>query len=402
MKKNVSRNGLFGPRDRISKLKNKSYYPLFFVGLLIAGILFIALFVYFVAIPMVAKDFEKDEGPTIIKDNQNKNTMIEQRQDLYSFVKEHLFKIRYINQPQKLGNELICTGGIDPAGNPLLNYVYLYTFKDEDNSEVSRLNIKCENDNIFYPQLSDKYVAYVDAMTGGGGGIYYFDRKSGQSKLVKEFYGAIPKINLSQNRIIWFEQVTGDIASVYVYDILLDRLTAVNTQYGLPFVYGGVDVDGNKIIWAGLSDTDSNINDLMASGKSQLYVFDMTAGTTEKYNPDMYVFSPQIKGNIMGWLDTNNSPTAGLYIVAGNGVTKKLADAVTGYYIGDGIVVYCQNQRMFCYFVEKDLTLPLSKEDKKAMMIGGANGIVFWYDITQTYERDIVKYAEVNSSSWRK
>ena len=85
-----------------------------------------------------------------------------------------------------------------------------------------------------------------------------------------------------------------------------------------------------------------------------------------------------------------------------NGVTKKLADAVTGYYIGDGIVVYCQNQRMFCYFVEKDLTLPLSKEDKKAMMIGGANGIVFWYDITQTYERDIVKYAEVNSSSWRK
>ena len=56
---------------------------------------------------------------------------------------------------------------------------------------------------------------------------------------------------------------------------------------------------------------------------------------------------------------------------------------------------------MYCYFINKDLTLPLSKEDKRTIMIGGKNGVVFWYDITQSYERDIVKYARVDSGSWQ-
>lgn len=401
MRKNISKNGLFGPRDRLSEIKNKGYYPLFIAGVSCLGILVVGLFMYFVVIPLVAKDFQKDDGPKVFRENQISSNDAVQRQDLYSLVNEHLFKIRYINHPQMTNKELVCTGGMDTAGNPLLTRVYLYQFTDANSTQMSDIEIKAKNDNIYYPQLSDAYIAYVDAKAQGGGEIYYFDRKTNKSKSVKEFYGAIPEIHLSQNRIIWFEQVTGGIASIYVYDILLDKLAAVETQYGLPFVYGGIGVDGNKIIWAGLNDNDKTIDDLTASNKSQLYVLDLTTGTVEKYNPDMYSFAPQIKGNVMGWLDTNKSPNASLYIVENGGVKKKLAGGVTGYYIGDGVVVYCQNQRMFCYFVEKDLTLPLTKEDKKAMMIGGKNGVVFWYDITQSYERDIVKHAKVDANSWR-
>lgn len=401
MRKNISRNGLFGPRDRISEMKNRGYYQLVIIGLVIIGLVIVALFVYFVAIPMVAKDFQQDEGPTVVIDNQNDSMVIKQRENLYGLVNEHLFKIRYINHPQMVGNELICTGGIDLAGNPLLSHVYLYRFTDEGNAEIVDLNIKCANDNIYYPQLTNSHIAYVDAKADGGGEIFCYDRKTGKARLVKEFYGAMPEIHLSQNRIIWFEQVTGDIASIYVYDVLLDKLAAIHTQCGLPFVYGGVGVDGNKIIWAGLNDGETTLDQLKASGKNQLYIFDLATGNTEKYYPDTYAYSPRIKGNIIGWLDTNNSPSANLYIAVNGGEKKQLASQVTGYYIGEGYVVYCQNQRMYCYFVEKDLTLPLSKEDKKTMMIGGKNGVVFWYDITQAYERDIVKYAKVDSGSWR-
>lgn len=404
MKKNVSKNGLFGPRDNISRLKNKEYYPLFFVALAVIGLLVVGLFIYFVAIPMVAKDFRKDEGPVVIKDNSGSGVGIIQKENLYNSVEEHLFRMRYINQPQRTDNEFIWTGGMDSAGNPSLIKVYLDTANSKgafDGNTLSALEIKCVNNNIFYPQLDTEYIAYVDSKNGGGGGIFYYNRKTGTTKQVKEYFGAAPEIHLSQNRIIWFEQVAGNLSSIYVYDILLDKLAAIETQVNLPFVYGGVGVYGNKVIWSDAIDTDFSAADVARSNKSQLRILDLSTGEISSYNPDMYAFAPQMYGNTIGWLDTNNSPSASLYIMTMGQVQKKLASSVTEYSIYDGVVTYCQNERMYAYFIDKDLTLPISKEDKKAMMIGGKNGYVFWYDVTQSYERDIVKYAKVVNTSWQ-
>lgn len=400
MRKNVKRNGLFGPDDRLSHIKNKGYYQLYILGGVLAVLGVIGALVYFIVIPMIAKEFA-DEGPTVVKDTQNIGMEVVQRENLYSLVNEHLFRIRYINHPQMYGNELICSGGSDTAGNPLLVRTYLYSFNGGNSGEITDLEIKAVNANIFYPQLSEKYIAYVDAKANGGGSIFCYDRKTGKSKEVKEFYGAAPELHLTQNRIVWFEQVTGKLASIYVYDILLDKLATVETQYDLPFVYGRIGVDENKVIWPTLSDGETSIGQLKNSGKNTLTILDLGNGAKERYYPDTYAYSPQIKGNIIGWLDTNNSPASNLYISVDRGEKKHLAFGVTNYYIGDGYVIYCQNERMYCYFVAKDLTLPLSKEDKRTMMIGGKNGVVFWYDITQSYERDIVKYAKVDANSWQ-
>lgn len=402
MKKNVSRNGLFGPRDKVSRLKNKEYYPLFFVVFALIGAIFVGLFIYFVAVPLLAKDFKTEDGPTYIKDDSPINNNVQEKSDLYDLVKENLFKIRYVNQPQMVGNELICTGGSDGAGNPLLSTIYLYTVKEDGSSEGKATDIKCVNDNIFYPQLSTDYIAYVDSRVGGGGSIYYFNRKTSQSKLIKDFYGAAPRIYLNQNRVIWFEQVAGNVSSIYVYDILLDKIQAVETQVDLPFVYGGIGVNGNRIVWADLIDTDYSGADLAVSNKSQLRILDLSTGAMDAYNPNMYTFSPQIYGNALCWLDTNNSPTASLHISIDKGEPKKIAASVSEYYLYDGVIAFCQNERMYAYFINRNLTLPITKEDKRAIMLGGANGYVFWNDITQTYERDIVKYAKVDSTSWQK
>ena len=106
------------------------------MGVLGTILIVIGFFVYFVVIPIVGKDFKDGEEPIVIRENQNIGTVISQRENLYSLVNEHLFKIRYINHPQMYGNELICTGGIDPAGNPLLTRIYVYEFDDEMNDKI--------------------------------------------------------------------------------------------------------------------------------------------------------------------------------------------------------------------------------------------------------------------------
>ncbi|MBQ9625448.1 MAG: hypothetical protein IJR47_04990 [Clostridia bacterium] len=405
MRRSFSKNGLFGPRDFITDLKNRGVYQIFIIGMVFFGVTVVGLFIYFVLVPILAKDFQNVDDPTIIREYNNSGE-VTVRHDMYDMVGEYLFKIRYINQPFMNGNEVICSGGMDTAGNPLLTRIYLYdVIKNGSDLEMSNFEIKSQYGNIFYPQVSENYIVYVDAKSlGGGGVICCYDRKAKTTKTVKEFYGATPEIHFApeQNRIIWFEQVTGKIASVYVYDILLNKLATVATQYDMPFVYGGVGVDGNKIIWAGPIDSDETVDDVVASGKSQLFTMDLNTGIMDKFNPDMYAFSPKIKGNIIGWIDTNNSPTASLFVTWDGSAKKKLASSVTGYYIGEGYVVYCSEERMYCYFVEQDLTIPLSKQEKRTIMIGGNDGVVFWYDITQRDERDIVKYAKVDANSWRK
>lgn len=396
------KSGLYGLFDKKTRMKSKEYYPLLMFSIVASAIILGLFIVFLIAYPLFIRPYYQQKSQ-----QQATNTSIGQqdnaiRPPLIDTVQEYLFKIRYINQPVKYGDEIICTGGSDSAGNPKLASLYLYNINDRDNNAIVS-EIKCQNDHLLYPQFNDRWILVVDAAEKGGGNISCFDRVAKSYSIIKEYRGAPPKIRLEGERLVWFEQTSADLSTLYSYHISTDQLTAHTVQENLPFVYGGADVAGSTAVWSGLDSRDKLAEDMRVTNRSAIYTLNLDTGEQKRYEPGMFAYAPSVYGDLIAWIDTTGKPSSSLYISQNGSQPRKLAGNVSGFDVGDGYVVYCQDDRMYVYFVDGDTTLPISKEGQRCFYIGEQNGVAFWYDTTQDYyQRDVVKYVELERDGWQR
>ena len=108
----------------------------------------------------------------------------------------------------------------------------------------------------------------------------------------------------------------------------------------------------------------------------------------------MYAFKPMTNGKAIIWCDNFASANANLYLSQDDAMPKKLGENVSGYGIADNFVAYCQNGRIYIYYLATGELAQLSKSTEYAMLAGVSNHGVTWFDITdENRERDILKFA---------
>ncbi len=91
------------------------------------------------------------------------------------------------------------------------------------------------------------------------------------------------------------------------------------------------------------------------------------------------------------------APTPYLYLSQNGAMPKKLAENVSGYGIADNFVAYCQNGRIYVYFLATGELAQLSESTEYAMLADVSSHGVTWFDITdKNRERDILKFAVVD------
>lgn len=404
-KKNWGKNksGLYSTMDGRSKFRGKDSYPkivfLTVLSAIVIGLILIGLVTY----PFLIKPWMEKRKKTDVPENTNIGVVETQsRPALTESINEYLFRRRYINQPIINDNEILITEGEDGTGNPKLTNAMIFDRSNKNGAQTIS-EIKNENGNFLFPQFNENWIVLVDAKEQGGGYIGAFNRKTKKYSKIKEYKGLAPKISLKDNKLVWFEQLYTDRSSVYIFDLSKDDLLSLELQNGLPFVYGGADLDGDTVVWAGLDSKDSSLEEMIVNNRGAIHSMNLSTGEKKIYEPGMYVYSPRVHGNTVAWIDTDGKVTSTLYISVDGGAPKKISSDVSGFDVGDGYVSYCQDGKMMAYFVDGNVSLEISKPGQKCFYIGDNDGFTLWYDVTQdAYQRDVVKYIELERDSWQR
>lgn len=287
-----------------------------------------------------------------------------------------------LNYPGIYWNEVVYSAGTGPARLPVLTKLYLYDLQTGTETELAKTLLK--NGEIFEAHVNQRWVVYIDTNQTGSNRICFLDRYTEKPEvaLIKETKYALPKLRLYDDYLIWIEQTEEKTDEINFFDLSTGEDFAVttlteDTTYGVsaPSIYG------DEIIWAGPS----------ASGdaeKSAIYYCEISRLSEDDYvyetwEADMYVHQPLTNGEAWVWIDKNKAPDSNLYLKYRNGSNVQLvATGVTGYCLGEDIVVYAKDMQIWCYFYKEGIHARLSAADGAGMQPAVFGRTVIWYDLS--------------------
>ena len=194
--------------------------------------------------------------------------------------------------------------------------------------------------------------------------------------------------------MVWVERTGETQDKLYMMDLTTKEVTTLAIYEDSPMGVSPPGVCSTDIVWVephpDQPDSEQyNVIKTLPLGEN--------AGTVTTYEPGMYAFKPMTNGSAIIWSDNFASADANLYLSQNGAMPKKLAENVSGYGIADNFVAYCQNGRIYVYFLATGELAQLSKSTEYAMLADVSSHGVTWFDITdKNRERDILKFAVVD------
>ncbi|MDR3085203.1 MAG: hypothetical protein LBU47_02700, partial [Christensenellaceae bacterium] len=267
-----------------------------------------------------------------------------------------------INMPDINGQELVYSAGSGSLSEPLLKTLYLYDFEQDEEHEMAKVRLK--DGEIFETVVNNDYIAWVDTDQQGSNAIYclYRDRIGQEDaiKMVRQCSFATPKLRLSNDFLIWIEQIEKDEERLFVVDLISEENAsmpgfvesiekAMNT-YGV----SAPSISGSQIVWAGSDPGLSDEDRILKGEKSAIFYCDMNRFIEDGYVPEyfstgMYVHDPITNGVAWAWIDKNKAPDSNLYLKYDDEV-RQVAQGVMLYALGDEMLVFYKNGAIYAYF----------------------------------------------------
>lgn len=308
-----------------------------------------------------------------------------------------------INLPGLSYGEMVYSAGTGSARLPVLENLFLYDMDEETETKLASATVK--NGEIYETQVNQRWVVFVDTNQNGTNQICYIDRFRPKEDGTFEVYQlrstkqALPKLRLYDDYLVWIEQTEEKTDDIWFFELAVGEDFAVTSlndaaTYGVsaPSIYG------DEVIWAA-PDPHQSEEERAVEEHSAIYLCQISQLAVDGYEyeyfcPEMYVHEPITNGDVWAWIDKNWAPGSSLYIKYRNGSNIiKVAEGVTGYALGDGILVYAQKSQIWAYFYEENIYAKLSDKD------GGMQPIVngryaAWYSLSNS-ENDTIVYKEV-------
>ena len=384
----------------LDRWRGSAVYPFLMIGIVGAIVVLCWLLVSQVAMPLIQSWF----GPKITE--VPLPTQQTEIGDLSDKIREVLLtnKFKYVARPILLGDEVYFSSGQDNYYNPLMKEIYVAKQDTANSVTPTRIEgIEAEGD-ILALDVSADYIVYIDtkkdtAMADGGvipgrAIMYLYNRSTQQTEKLKDIPYDCPDVFLTGQYEGWAERTGETQDKLYMMDLTTKEVTTLATYEDSPMGVSPPGVCSTDIVWVephpDQPDSEQyNVIKTLSLGEN--------AGTVTTYEPGMYAFKPMTNGSAIIWSDNFASADANLYLSQNGAMPKKLAENVSGYGIADNFVAYCQNGRIYVYFLATGELAQLSKSTEYAMLADVSSHGVTWFDITdKNRERDILKFAVVD------
>lgn len=309
------------------------------------------------------------------------------------------FKERQINKPGIYDNEIVFsagTGGIS-LGGAVLTKLYLYNLDAGDETLITESTIK-DFGEFYETYVNHHWLIWLETDHGDKNYIMCMNRSTGKISKLQSFKEGSPKLRLYDDLLVWMEHVSPTEDRLRMTDLnSQEPLTLFtftdNATYGVssPCVYK------DTIVWSGPDKSQSDAD--KANGeKSTIYYQKLEADETgtfsaaKQFSPNTYVHEPLYNGDVFVWLDGNKSPNSNLFVARPDEEPRLIANGVTTYSVGDGIVVFGKDQAVWVYVTDTDELCRLTSPDEMGMLPSVTKRTVVWYNLSAESDKDVLRF----------
>ena len=293
-------------------------------------------------------------------------------------------KIRYnaINEPYKYGNDIVFS-----ATSGSISYTRLVIYHT-DTQESDTIPAKVRYNNLTGLVMNDRYIAYLDASSGGGGRVCVYDRETAEFRTIKEYAYAMPKLSLSGDYLAFLQQAGETTDRLYVCNLRTGETVTPKVFEGAVDASGGAHLNGTVLTYA----VGYYEGDLL---KSRVTTLDLSSGAEESYDWDRLVYSPMRSGKYIAFLSSASGAPDDVYLSENGAQPQLLASDVTNLRMGDGFLAYTKEDAVYAYVFETGKSYRMNTTVSKALLASVCGRGVCWYDVTSYSDVDIVKYADM-------
>lgn len=301
-------------------------------------------------------------------------------------------KERQINQPSYYDGVLFFSAGSGSLDSgAVLKTLYTYDVNTSQLTKISSTNI---TQGEFYETMINKdWLVWLQTDHHEKNQIYVMNRADGKISMLKNCKNGKPKLRLWGNTLIWMEQVDKDKDELMMVDLTTQENISLYSfadiaTYGVsaPCIYD------DTIVWSSPSAAGAGISDINILKLNEDTVEANDQLNVQKYTPGTYVHEPVYNGRYYAWIDGNKSPNAKLYLSDGIQPPKVVAEGVTTYSLGDGILVYGHSRQVWVYVLDTGEVCQLTSSGDLGMLPEAYGRTVVWYDTTAGTGNDVLRY----------
>jgi hypothetical protein len=238
--------------------------------------------------------------------------------------------------------------------------------------------------SIRHPQMNDRWIVYLDALSSGGGQLRVYNRGTGEDRILKTVHLGLPTLALWEDTVFWVERTGTGRDKLFGCDLKTGESVTLeifeNTDAGI----SSVSVGGGKLVYV--------------AGPGHLKTLDLKTGETKEDHFGLTVHDPKTDGKIVAFLNGYHGEDSALVYVDERGEPITVAHGVADFALADGAIVYGELDRIYVYFLDDGATFCLTRPSESAMFLGGGGDFAIWMDVTWR-DRDIIEYMHLNDFS---
>ncbi len=289
---------------------------------------------------------------------------------------------QYATDFSVLGDTIyFAVGNYTPDGTAAFTRLILY---DTAAQHASYLPLPLSYKSIRHPQMNEKWIVYLDALASGGGQIRVYDRRTGESRILKTVHLGLPTLALWEDTVFWVERTGTSRDKLFGCD--------VRTGESVTLELFGSDDAGISTISVG----DGKL--VYVSGSGTFKTLDLTTGETREDHFGLTVHDPKTDGKIVAFLTGYHGEDSSLVYVNEAGDLVTVAEGVADFALADGAIVFGELDRTYVYFLDDGSTFGLTRPSESALFLGAGGDFAIWMDVTWR-DRDIIEYMHLNDFS---
>ena len=303
----------------------------------------------------------------------------DQETDLSSGQVEAKIRDNAINYAYYYNGEIVYS---TTSGGTNYRKLKIYTSETQSSTEIP---VKCLYNNINNIVMNDRYIAFTDSSTLGGGRICAIDRSTGDQIIIKDYAYAMPKLKLIGNVLAFMQQAGSETDRLYLVDLTTGEAIANKVFEGSAMVGGGVFAFDEGIIYSVLYNEGETFS-------SRVVVLNVIDGTETVYEFDRYVYEPMICGNYIVFLSSASGVADDIFLSEAGGAPKLLVSDVTNMIAGDGFIAYTKDGGIHAYVLSSGKFYRLNTPVSSGLLSSVNGREVCWYDVTDYDDVNSIKY----------
>lgn len=272
-------------------------------------------------------------------------------------------------------------GNYTADGTAAFTRLILYDTKAQ---HATYLPLELTYKSIRHPQMNEKWIVYLDALSNGGGQLRAYDRGTGESRILKTVHLGLPSLALWEDTVFWVERTGTSRDKLFGCDLATGESVTLelfdNTDAGI----SSISAADGKLVYV--------------SGAGTLKTLDIATGETKTDRFGLTVHDPRTDGRIVAFLTGYHGEDSSLVYMNEAGEMVTVASGVADFALADGAIVYGELDRTYVYFLDDGSTFGLTRPSESSLFLGAGGDFAIWMDVTWR-DRDIIEYMHLNDFS---